>query len=349
MPTTESHTAALPEETKTTRVETPTPRRYWLFVFKIILPILVLGVFSFMLGVWWLAQPASFTEVRTITVSPGESVSDIVTKVAAAGVVRSELLLYFITQWSYSDETIETGVYEFTPGQNVFSVAQQLMQTTPADELITVTFPEGITVRAMAEIAAARLPNVTVTDFITHQDAVEGELWPETYFVPDSFTTDELIHLLRRSQDEVLTQYQSQIATSELTEQDILTLASILEREANNEESMRTVAGILLRRLSLGMPLQADATIEYVLETKIADLPPGQLATSLREIDSPYNTYLYSGLPPTPIGNPGEQAIVAVLQPIQSEYLFYITGNDGTFHYAKTYDQHLINIEQYLR
>lgn len=97
------------------------------------------------------------------------------------------------------------------------------------------------------------------------------------------------------------------------------------------------------------MPLQADATIEYVLETPLNELAPGELAENLRALDSPYNTYLYRGLPPTPIGNPGLTAITAVLEPTPSEYFFYITGSDGNFYYAETLDAHNQNVTRYLR
>jgi UPF0755 protein len=86
-----------------------------------------------------------------------------------------------------------------------------------------------------------------------------------------------------------------------------------------------------------------------VIETPLGELPPGQLATELRELDSPYNTYLYTGLPPTPIGNPGLDAITAVLNPTDTKYFYYVTGNDGKFYYAQTYNQHLQNIDRYLR
>jgi len=142
---------------------------------------------------------------------------------------------------------------------------------------------------------------------------------------------------------------QSQIAQSEFTEAEILILASILEREANSPESMGIVSGILQNRLAINMPLQADATIEYVLETPLGELPPGQLAAELRELDSPYNSYLNLGLPPTPIGNPGLTAIKAVLNPVETDYFYYVTDADGAFYYAETYDQHLQNIERYLR
>lgn len=309
----------------------------------------LLGLQLFIGLLWWALAPAQFDEPITITVNSGESVSQVVARVAASGVVRSESLLYLATQIFHADETIETGTYKFYPDSTLLAVATYLMRTTPADELVAVTFPEGITVADMADIAAATLPNITVNTFTSHPLAIEGELLPETYFVPEDYSTDDLLTLLRESQESVLMEYSNEIDSSTFTERDILTIASILEREANDEASMRMVAGIFLNRLELGMPLQADATIEYVLETPLGQLPPGQLAKNLRELDSPYNTYLYTGLPPTPIGNPGVQAIQAVLNPIPSDYFFYITGNDGAFYYAETYEQHLVNIERHLR
>ena len=330
----------------TVEVEPVAQRRNWL---QIALVSGLLSLVAVVLWVVWLLQPATTTAPISVTINPGSSVSQAVAQVTKAGVVRSETALYVLTQTLYRNETIEAGTYTFAAGASVFTVAEHLMTSIPADELTAVTFPEGITVATMAAIAAERLPEVTAGDFIEHALTVEGELWPETYFVPLAYTTEQLVTLLRNSQDAILLQYQDAIASSTLNEQEVLILASILEREANDETSMRTVAGILLNRLAADMPLQADATIEYVLETPLGELPPGALAENLREIDSPYNTYRYRGLPPTPIGNPGEMAVAAVISPITSEYYFYLTDPDGVFHYATTYDQHLINIDRYLR
>jgi len=140
-----------------------------------------------------------------------------------------------------------------------------------------------------------------------------------------------------------------QIELSPLSEYEALILASIIEREANDEESMKMVSGILQNRLKIGMALQADASIEYTIGTPLNELPPGQLASELRETESPYNTYLNTGLTPTPIGNPGLMAIKAALNPTPSDNFFYITGNDGEFYYAETLKGHNQNIARYLR
>ena len=124
----------------------------------------------------------------------------------------------------------------------------------------------------------------------------------------------------------------------------MIILASILEREANDEQSMKIVSGILQNRLKHGMALQVDASIEYVLDKSLSALTSEDL-----KIDSPYNTYLHTGLTPTPIGNPGLQAIDAVLHPAKTEYLYYITDADGHFHYAKTFEEHKRNVTKYLQ
>jgi UPF0755 protein len=201
----------------------------------------------------------------------------------------------------------------------------------------------------MAMIAADALPALDVTTYIELAQKLEGTLFPETYYVPSDFTANDLVALQRITFTEQLQALQPTIASSTLSQADILTLASIVEREANDETSMKMVAGIFRNRLAIGMALQADASIEYVLDTPLNELPPGQLSIELRETDSPYNTYLYPGLPPTPIGNPGLQSIDAVLNPTTSEYLYYITGNDGEFYYATTLEEHNQNIARYLR
>ena len=186
--------------------------------------------------------------------------------------------------------------------------------------------------------------NFNKETFLSLAVPLEGKLYPDTYFIPEEFTAEQLVDLMVQTFNEQTAPLQEKIAQSALTETEILTLASILEREANSPESMKLVSGILQGRMSAGMPLQADASVEYILDKPLKELTPDDL-----KVDSPYNTYLNRGLPPTPIGNPGIEAINAVLEPTPSDFVFYITDNDGVFHYAKTYDEHLDNIDRYLR
>jgi len=210
--------------------------------------------------------------------------------------------------------------------------------------LVRITHIEGERVRQLAARLSETLPEFDAEAFVTLAEPHEGTLFPDTYLVPPTFTSDDVFTLLTETYRTTLAPHQAAIDSHPLSESDIITLASIVEREANDPDSKRMVAGILLSRISIGMPLQADASIEYTLNKPLSQLTPADLT-----IDTPYNTYLYRGLPPTPIGNPGLDAILAVLNPTESPYLFYITGNDGVFYYAETYTEHQRNIERYLR
>ena len=125
---------------------------------------------------------------------------------------------------------------------------------------------------------------------------------------------------------------------------DIIKMASILEGEARTTETRRTIAGILWRRISLGMPLQVDASFKYINGKGTFELTPRDLA-----IDSPYNSYTHKGLPPTPISNPGIDAIASAVTPIKTNYIYFLSDKEGNMHYAVTYAEHLANKAKYLK
>lgn len=288
--------------------------------------------------------PTSFSSGHSLIIEPGQSLRDIVASVKAEGLVRSELLLYIILSQAHNPRAIQAGTYYFPTPLNVFAVARELAEGEARPELVRLTVHEGVTAAAISRLAADRLIDFDAAEFITLAESKEGYLFPDTYFVPFDYSPSELLELLLSTGRERLAPLRAAIAEHEFTEYEILILASLLEREANNEESKRLVSGIFQNRLAIGMALQADASLEYVLDKSLSELTAGDLS-----LDSPYNTYLYPGLMPTPIGNPGLEAIKAVLEPTPSDYFYYITGNDGVFYYARTYDEHLSNIERHLR
>jgi UPF0755 protein len=298
---------------------------------------------------WWyiannVPAPSDFPMNVPIEITSGSSISAIATQLEAQKVVSSGTLLYFILLWQYDPTDVKASVYIFDTPLNVTSVAKRLTEGDFDSNLITFTHVEGERVTEIANNAARVLPNVSVAEFVSTATPLEGTLFPETYRVPVTYSTQELITLMQNMYEQVLSPLRPAIASSSLTEREVIILASIIEREANTPESMKMVSGILQNRLAIDMPLQADASIEYVLDKPLKELLPEDL-----KINSPYNTYTNKGLPPTPIGNPGKAAIEAVLYPTQSEYLFYITDPDGTFHYAKTFNEHRTNIENHLR
>lgn len=288
--------------------------------------------------------PASFSDDATITIAPGTSVIEITETFKEEGLVRSSNLLYAFLVLEHDTTDIHAGTYVFEEPLGVRALATYITEVGPQEELLTLTIPEGVTVEEIARIADKHLRSFNTSTFLSFAREHEGYLFPDTYHVPETYTHDALFDLMRETYDARIEPLRPAIAAHTLSEEEIVILASIIEREANSSESMRMVSGVLQNRLEIDMALQADASIGYVLEKPLAQLTPEDL-----EIDSPYNTYLYRGLTPTPIGNPGLESIRAVLEPAETDAFYYITDDNGEFHYAETFEEHKANIARYLR
>jgi UPF0755 protein len=172
----------------------------------------------------------------------------------------------------------------------------------------------------------------------------EGYLFPDTYEFFENATTGEVYTRLRETFDLKTSELSKQVGPGGESFRDVMILASIIEEEVPEPEDRRIVSGILWKRLSIGMPLQVDATFQYTIGKGSFELTKEDLAS-----DSPYNTYTRRGLPPTPIASPSLDAIDAALHPEKTGYLFYLSGTDGTTHYAKDFEGHKLNRAKYLR
>lgn len=294
-----------------------------------------------------LNQPSdNFPSNQPIAIEQGTDVRQITQILESFEVVKSKHLLYYTLVLFYDPTEIKASTYVFEEPITTKEVAKRLAEGDFDTDLIRFTHFEGERFSLMAKRAETLLPEFSAEEFI--QEAtnknLEGRLFPETYFIPATFNEEDLLNLLTQTFEEETSKLSNKIENHDLTLDEILVLASIIEREANSPESMKLVSNVLQNRLEIGMALQADASIEYVLDKPLKELTPEDL-----KIDSPYNTYLYTGLPPTPIGNPGLDAIMAVLEPAETNYYYYITDEEGEFHYAETYNQHLNNIENFLR
>jgi UPF0755 protein len=322
----------------------PVPRRVRvLLIVSLVFVLLLCSVGAFIVQ-RAAKPPIDFPIATPIVIKEGETVADIVATFKAANVVRSELLLYIALLTQYTPADIKASTYVFDQPYDTFAIAKKLAAGNFTSTLVRLTHREGERVSLLAESVHTALPTIATSTFTAAALPYEGTLFPETYFLPPHFTSEDVIKTLRDSYETFITPLRPAITSSGLTETEVVILASIVEREADTPESMAMVAGILRNRLDIGMPLQADASMEYVLDKPLGALVPDDL-----KIDSPYNTYLNKGLPPTAIGNPGAVAIRAVLEPTPSDYLFYITGNDGNFYYATTYADHKRNIARYLQ
>lgn len=287
--------------------------------------------------------PTDFPISRPVVIEEGMSAAAVAEQFAEERVVQFADLLYITLVLFHDPSEIKAGAYVFSEPLDLFAIARQITDEGPPADYVSLTFFEGTTAAHYAHTAGKYLEDFDVEHFANKGRSYEGFLFPDTYFVPRSFSADDLISLLFRTYHEQVTPIM-ETNTTPYTEYEILTIASLLEREGDEPENMRMIAGIMENRLALDMPLQLDASMEYVLDKPLNELTPADLRR-----ESPYNTYLNAGLPPTPIGNPGIAAIEAAIDPIPSDYLFYITGNDGNFYYAETYQEHLQNIDRYLR
>lgn len=293
--------------------------------------------------------PSAFPANRAFTIDEGEGVQAVVERLAADGYTRSSFALYLAIVALHDPRELKASTYVFSKPLTVFELATRLTEGDYGNDLISFTHIEGETAAALADRAVQTIPDFDRARFEELTENAEGRLFPDTYYVPPDFNAADLAALLQENYEAQLAPLRPAITEHPLSEAEIITLASIIEREANSPESMRMVSGILQNRLDTEMPLQADATIEYILDTPLNELPPGALAENLRELESPYNTYQNRGLPPTPIGNPGRTAIMAVLEPASTTARFYLTAPDGSFHYADTYAEHQANVDRYLR
>jgi len=318
--------------------------RFGIFV-TILLVVTICTIFLVLLIVRIKSQPPTNFPVNTgIEIVSGTSISAITKQLQNSGVVKSNLLLYVVLLTYYEPKNVKASTYYFETPLNVYAVAEALVRGDFDSDLVSFIHIEGERASHVAVNAALKLTDFGAGEFMRLASTSEGKLFPETYRIPKDFTEVELLELMLATYENNMAPLRTQIASMDLTESEVVTLASIIEREANSINSMKMVAGILQNRLSIGMGLQVDASMEYILDKPLSELTAADL-----KMDTPYNTYLYRGLTPTPIGNPGLDAIKAVLEPIPSSNMFYITGDDGNFYYAKDFEGHKQNISNYLR
>ena len=293
--------------------------------------------------------PENFPVGERIEIEEGTSVEQIAKQLYEANIVKSEFALYTIIATLHDPTAIKASTYKFKQPLDAFAVAERLSKGEFGLDVIRFIHFEGERNEFLADRAAQSLPDFDKEEFMELVKDKEGRMFPDTYIIPETFTAAELAELLETTFEAKIEPLRPAIVESNYTEEEVIIIASLIEREANTRESKRMVAGIIANRLDEGMPLQLDASIEYVVSVPLNELPPGGLAAELRTNESPYNLYKNAGLPPTAIGNPGLTSIEAVLRPIESNYLFYLTGRDGNFYYAETGAGHNRNVELYLR
>ncbi|MEK9177211.1 MAG: endolytic transglycosylase MltG [Patescibacteria group bacterium] len=303
-------------------------------------------LFSFALGavvVALLFGPAQGNPTSAITIEPGTPIRVAAQELKAAGVVRSALVFELLVRILNPQGGVIAGIYSFPGGENAFSLAYRFSCGDTGITPVRVTVPEGFSTREIGILLTEKLGVFDENGFTTLAAGEEGYLFPDTYLMTPGMPPEAVIALMRGTFEKRVRELEPDIEAFGKPLKDVVIMASLLEKEARQEETRRTVAGILWKRLDRGMPLQVDAVFGYILATTTFSPTFDQLT-----LDSPYNTYKYAGLPPGPIANPGLVALKAAVTPVKTPYLFYLTGVDGTMRYARTLEEHKAN-RKYLR
>ncbi len=300
--------------------------------------ILFIAIFS--VFILWLHSSTGMCDNMEIIVPKGGSMQTVKRMLIEKNCIRSELLFSVYTR--ILNPQIKQGIYVF---EKSVSLPRYIIGFIDGEyrSAARLTIPEGFTNEQIAARCAIVLPNCNERNFIVNAKNIRGYLFPETYLFSGTENEDEVIAVMQKEFEKNVRPLLQKNNTI-LSNDDVIIMASIVEKEANTEESMKMVADILVRRLKIGMALQVDATLFYERGEASKDLS----VTDLRR-DSPYNTYTNMGLPPTAIANPGMTAIRAVLAPTPNKYFFYLTDKNGNMQYAKTHDEHVRNKTLYLR
>lgn len=257
------------------------------------------------------------------------------------GVIRSALVFEGYVRLTGVDRSLKTGVYHFTQAENLQTVVRRITSHDTGSTGIRITIPEGFTREQMSSLFASKLNSFDSKEFLSLTQTKEGYLFPDTYMFDIDATAKDVIDKMTETFDIRTKDLFASKTDTEIHE--ILTMASILEEEGKALEDKRIIAGILERRMKIGMRLQVDATFLYINGKNTYELSTEDL-----KVDSPYNTYKYAGLPPGPISSPGLVSIQAALTPDDRGYLYYLTDKKGNFYYAKTHDVHVENKRKYM-
>ncbi len=314
---------------------------------------------------FWLASPKAEAQTYEVQILPSDSLSNLAPVLAADKLVNP--FWFKVYTKVFGGETgIDVGTYSISEGMSYAEIIATL-HNGQANE-VTLTIPEGFTIKQMGERVTASFSTIAADDWAhaTGQfspeeslpfvvaagkpDGVdlEGYLFPDTYNFEQSATADDIVtKLVTTMAEKVQTvNLAAQVGTDKPFKSlhEALTLASILEKEVRTPTTMANVADIFLKRLAVGMALQADSTVNYVTG---GDSP--SVSFDDLKIDSPYNTYMYPGLPPGPISNPGLNALAAVASPSQNPYYYFLTDDEGNVYYAATNEEHAANKAKYLK
>lgn len=306
-----------------------------------------------------LLEPAASPGAKWVAfrVGPGQSGADVADNLFKAGVIKDEFAFRMLLRFHPKGAMIRTGTFRLEPSENSMQVLDRLLSSEPLTR--KATFPEGYIIPQVAEV----LRKEHILEDTKHfeelckskgkqfgewlPDSLEGYLLPDTYTFPYEANDEAVIsRMTGEFESAIVAQWEKKKSKAPMkTLHETVILASLVEREAQVDSERGLIAGVYVNRIRKGMKLECDATVQFALgKTKQV------LLFSDLKIDSPYNSYLYPGLPPGPIANPGRKSLEAAMSPTPSEFLYYVRNdikNDGSHVFGRTYTDHINNCNKY--
>jgi UPF0755 protein len=291
-----------------------------------------------------------------VDIPRGSSTGWIARRLREAGVVSSETAFRTAVYLRNAGGRLQAGEYRFDRPMTASEVVDKIKRGDVY--LLQITFREGLTIRQMsqlfegkgfgpaAEFVKAAGDGTRIQPLDPEARDLEGYLFPDTYALPRQTTAEQLVSRMVDGFEKALTPEIKQQATARgLGVRELVTLASIVEKETGKAEERPLVAAVYSNRLKIGMGLQCDPTLIYALER--AGIYKGDLLREHKQFDSPYNTYRYAGLPPGPIASPGKASLAAAANPAPVQYLYFVSRNDGSHAFASTLDEHNRNVREF--
>jgi UPF0755 protein len=309
----------------------------------------------FYLWLYYHAPAGRVGEAQVIDIPLGTSRWQIATRLEQAGVIRHGWMFLLYVTWLRPGAHLQAGEYTLRTTMSPAQITDILRSGKVVRHVLTI--PEGVTVRDIAALVAAKglgeyqaIVNLAsdkafITSLGLTVSSLEGYLFPETYHVPRGISARDLLTLMVRT---LHANYTADIMARGhdlgLTQHEVLTLASLIEKEAKRDEERPLIAAVYHNRLQQGMRLQCDPTVIYAL----GEYFDGNLHKAHLSLDSPYNTYRYSGLPPGPIASPGRRALEAAVAPAPVDYLYFVAmQQEGRHQFSRTLPEHAAAVQKY--
>ncbi|MFH2038646.1 MAG: endolytic transglycosylase MltG [Chloroflexota bacterium] len=295
---------------------------------------------------------------QNFVIEPGDSVYQISDNLEILGLIRNSKIFRIFLVWKDLDTTVQAGDYILNPGMTGIEIAYALQDATPTDVSISVwagwrkeeiadsLITSGLNISPEEFLDAVNNPRISL-DFLPDNTSAEGFLFPGTYSIPRDTNADQLVSILIQNFSLYFTiELQENLQRHGLDIYQAVILASIVEREAIVPEEQPMIASVFYNRLNNGMKLDSDPTVQYAVgyDDENGNWWKNPLTLQDLSIDSPYNTYIYPNLPPSPISNPGLSALRAVAYPAQTPYFYFRAQCDGSglHFFSETYEQHLL-------